>query len=103
MPRVNGPQQPLFGESAVRAASQTADRAVADFLGGRGRPRAVCVTAPAGAGKSHLVSTAVDRARDRGLRVAVGAPTNTQAFALVETMARLHCSRGGGRAVTFVP
>jgi hypothetical protein len=63
----------------------------------------VVVTAPAGAGKSHLVVGAVDQARDRGLRVAVAAPTNDQAFGLVQAIALRHCSRGGGRAVTFVP
>jgi hypothetical protein len=61
------------------------------------------VGAPAGAGKSRLVATAVVRSRDRGLRVAVAAPTNEQAFGLVRTISELHCSRGGGRAVTFVP
>src|SRR5262245_50383630 len=103
MSRGQNPSRPLFDDSAVRAAEQTADRAIADLLGSRSRSRAVVAPAPAGAGKSHLVSTAVDRARDRGLRVAVGAPTNAQAFGLVATIARLHCSRGGSRAVTFVP
>jgi chromosomal replication initiation ATPase DnaA len=46
-------------------------------------PRAVVVPAPAGAGKSHLTVTAVDEARRKGLRVAVAAPTNEQAFGLV--------------------
>src|SRR4051794_32056889 len=103
MSRIPDPSQPFFDESAVRAAEQTSERAIADLLDGRSRSRGVVVTAPAGAGKSHLVSTAVDRARGRGLRVAVGAPTNTQAFGLVATIARLYCSRGGNRAVTFVP
>src|SRR6059058_5237441 len=103
MSRVQHPSRPLFDDSAVQAAEETVDRVIADLLGGRSRSRAVVVTAPAGAGKSHLVSTAVDRARERGLRVAVGAPTNTQAFGLVARIARLHASRGGNRAVTFVP
>jgi hypothetical protein len=63
----------------------------------------VVVTAPAGAGKSHLVGTAVERARQRGLRVAVAAPTNDQAFGLVATIARRYCAAGRGRTVTFVP
>src|SRR5947209_164856 len=103
MARALNRSRSLFDAGAVQAAEQTANRALADLLGGRGRPRGVVVTAPAGAGKSRLVSTAVDQARDRGLRVAVGTPTNAQAFGLVETIARRHCSRGGGRAVTFVP
>jgi hypothetical protein len=63
----------------------------------------VVVTAPAGAGKTYLISTAVGRARDRGLRVAVAAPLNDQAFGLVRSIAGLHCARGGGRTVTFIP
>jgi len=63
----------------------------------------VVATAPAGAGKSFLVASAADRARDEGLRVAVAAPTNEQAFGLVATLARLHCARGGSRMVTFLP
>jgi hypothetical protein len=60
------------------------------------------VTAPAGAGKSHLVATAVGRACDLGLRVAVAAPTNEQAFGLVRTIALLHRA-SGAQTVTFVP
>jgi hypothetical protein len=92
----------LLDRAAVEAAERTAGAAIVDALSGRG-PRGVVVTAPAGAGKSHLVSTAVGRARDRGLRVAVAAPTNKQAFGLVRSIANLHCVRGGGRTVTFVP
>ncbi len=103
MSRAHNPSRPLFDASAVLAAEQTVNQAIAGLLGGRSRSRGVVVTAPAGAGKSYLVSTAVDRARDRGLRVAVGAPTNAQAFGLVGMIARRHCSRGGGRTVTFVP
>jgi hypothetical protein len=33
----------------------------------------------------------------------VAAPTNEQAFGLVRTISNLHCNRGGGRTVTFVP
>jgi len=86
-----------FDAAAVAAAEAATSRAVADLLdGGRG-PRAVVVTAPAGAGKSHLVADAVARARGRGLRVAVAAPTNDQAFGLVAALARR------GEPVTFVP
>jgi hypothetical protein len=93
----------LFDAAAITAAEQTADRALDDLLCGRGRPRAVVVTAPAGAGKSHLIATAVERARARGLRVVVAAPTNDQAFGLVATIARRYCRGGAGRTVTFVP
>jgi hypothetical protein len=61
------------------------------------------VTAPAGAGKSYLVATAVARARDRGLRVAVAAPTNEQAYGLVRTVHEQYVGGGPGRTVAFVP
>ena len=96
------PSRPLYDTAAIRAADHTADSALADLLTGRGRSRAVVVTAPAGAGKSHLVTTAVERTRARGLRVAVAAPTNEQAFGLVRTIAQRHCARGS-QSVTFVP
>src|SRR5262247_536933 len=99
MAGVTAPHAGLLDRSVVEAAERTTAGAIADALGGGRGPRGVVVTAPAGAGKSHLVSTAVGRARDRGLRVAVAAPTNEQAFGLVRTIADLHCQRGGGRAV----
>ncbi len=95
---------PAFYDSAtVAAAEATADAAIHDLLHGSGRHRGVVTTAPAGAGKSFLVSTAVDRARDRGLRVAVAAPTNEQAFGLVRSIATRHCAGRTGRTATFVP
>jgi hypothetical protein len=94
---------PPLDAAAVAAAEAAARRALRDLLDGGPGPRGVVVPAPAGAGKSHLVATAADRARDRGLRVAVAAPTNDQAFGLVGTLAQLHGARGGGRSVTFVP
>jgi ATP/maltotriose-dependent transcriptional regulator MalT len=65
MTGVTLPPAGLLDRGVVEAAERTAAGAIADALrGGRG-PRGVVVTAPAGAGKSHLVSTAVARARDR--------------------------------------
>src|SRR5690349_16959197 len=93
----------LLDARVVAAAESTATCAISDLFDSPGLPRGVVVTAPAGAGKSYLVSTAVDLGRDRGLRVAVAAPTNEQAFGLVRAIANLHCSKGGGRTVTFVP
>jgi hypothetical protein len=87
----------------VAEAENRVGRAIADFLTPATRPRGVVVTAPAGAGKSHLVADAVGRARDRGLRVAVAAPTNEQAFGLVRKLADQHCGRGSVRTVVFVP
>jgi hypothetical protein len=93
------PTAHLLDAAAVADAERTASRAIADVLSGGGWPRGVVVTAPAGAGKSHLVATAVGRARRRQLRVAVAAPTNDQAFGLVRTIACLHT----GQTVTFIP
>src|SRR5262249_49764207 len=75
-------------------------RALDDLLGAGARPRGVVVTAPAGAGKSYTVASGACRARRRGLRVAVAAPTNDQAFGLVAAIARRH---GTAEAVTFAP
>jgi hypothetical protein len=93
----------FYDSAAVTAANATADAAIHDLLSGAGRHHGVVTTAPAGAGKSFLVSTAVDRARARGLRVAVAAPTNEQAFGLVRTIATRHCAGRTGRTATFVP
>src|SRR5882762_4888369 len=102
MPAVGMPTKSIYDTSVVVEAERMADCAIADFLSGVPGPRGVHVTAPAGAGKSYLVSRAVGRARARRLRVAVAAPTNEQAFGLVRTIAQLHCSMGG-QTVTFVP
>ncbi len=102
MPCLSVPTELLYDTGVVAAAERTADRAIADFLSETPGPRGVHVTAPAGAGKSHLVSRAVGRARARRLRVAVAAPTNEQAFGLVRTIAMQHCATGS-QNVTFVP
>jgi hypothetical protein len=97
------PPTDVYDATVVAAAAATADAAIGDLLDGTGTPRGVIVPAPAGAGKSRLVVTAVDRARARGRRVAVAAPTNEQAFGLVRTIAAVHCAGRPGRTVTFVP
>src|SRR4051794_27728804 len=103
MTQANVAAAPVLDEAAVRNAEATCDRALGEVLSGGAGPRGVVVTAPAGAGKSHLIATGVDRARAACLRVAVAAPTNEQAFGLVRAVAHLHCSRGAGRSVAFVP
>lgn len=102
MPPVSAPSKMLYDTGVVAAADRMADCAIADSLSGAPGQRGVHVTAPAGAGKSYLVSRAVGRARARRLRVAVAAPTNEQAFGLVRTIAMLHCGTGS-QTVTFVP
>jgi hypothetical protein len=93
----------LYDRSVVSAAAATVAVAINAALNGRGTRRAVVVPAPAGAGKSHLIVTAVGEARREGLRVAVAAPTNEQVFGLVRAIAARHCAAVTGRAVTFVP
>jgi hypothetical protein len=102
MPRINVPTGPLYDVKAVAEAERAENRAIADLLSGVPGQRGVHVAAPAGAGKSHLISRAVGQARARRSRVAVAAPTNEQAFGLVRTIALQHCSNGN-QTVTFVP
>ncbi|MEO7596107.1 MAG: AAA family ATPase [Byssovorax sp.] len=61
------------------------DAAIADTLAIRGNGAVVGI-APAGAGKSYAIATAVERARAEKMRVAVVTPTNEQAFALVRDL-----------------
>ena len=67
-----------------------AERSVADAISALlALPKggAVVGVAPAGAGKSHAIGTAVQAAREARLRVAVATPTNEQAFELVANVA----------------
>lgn len=102
MPSTSAPAESRYNRRVVEQAERAAERAIADFLSGKPGPRGVHVSAPAGAGKSHLVSRGVGRARAKRLRVAVAAPTNEQAFGLVRTIALLHCAKAND-TVTFVP
>lgn len=87
-----------FNERVVADAEATVDRAIQEVL--RAPPHtAVVGVAPAGAGKSYAIGTAVLAARRAGLRVAVATPTNEQAFALVSSIA----DRMKKETVTFVP
>jgi len=72
-------------------------------LSGSPGPRGVVAPSPAGGGKSYLIADVTGRARERGYRVAVAAPTNEQAFGLVRKIAEQCCSGGRGRTVCFVP
>lgn len=88
----------LYDERVTAEADATIDRAIQEILHA-GPERAVVGVAPAGAGKSYAIGTAVQAARRAGLRVAVATPTNEQAFALVSTLA----DRMKKEKVTFVP
>lgn len=92
----------LYNTRIVSDAENAGDAAITELLSSRKGERGVHVTAPAGAGKSHLISKAAGIARRRRLRVAVAAPTNEQAFGLVRTIAGHHCGNGQ-QVVTFVP
>jgi hypothetical protein len=74
---------------------------VSDFLAGVHVQRAVVVSAPAGAGKTEFIVKARRKARQPSLRlrVAVGTPTNEQAFSLVRRLAMSDPKE----TVTFVP
>jgi hypothetical protein len=100
MPRTAVPANPFYDAAVVDRADRAIDRALDDLLSRAPGPREIHVPAPAGAGKSWLIVQGVGQARDCGLRVAVAAPTNKQAFGLVSTTAQLH---GARQAVTFVP
>jgi hypothetical protein len=88
---------------AVSEAARVSDAALADFLGVGPTPRGTVVSAPAGSGKTFHVVAAAGRARDGGLRVAVAAPTNEQAFAITGRLAETYCRRRAGQMVAFVP
>ena len=78
---------------AVREVAAAIDAVLA------ARPKeAVVGVAPAGAGKSYAIGTAVARARQKKLRVAVATPTNEQAYALISSLA----DRLPRETVTFV-
>ena len=88
-----------YDEAAVSAANEVARAALDDFLSCGGSYRAVVLSAVAGAGKSYFVSSSAGAARREGMRIAVCAPTNEQAFSLVRSIALMNTDE----VVTFVP
>ncbi|WP_437656847.1 AAA family ATPase [Sorangium sp. So ce1182] len=87
-----------YNEAVVAQANATVDAAIKAVLSAPAN-RAVVGAAPAGAGKSFAIGTAVQDMRKAGLRVAVATPTNDQAFALVSSIA----DRMPKETVAFVP
>ncbi|AKT38130.1 AAA family ATPase [Chondromyces crocatus] len=87
-----------YNESVVEQAKATVDAAIEAVLTAPPN-RAVVGAAPAGAGKSYAIGTAVQAARRAGLRVAVATPTNDQAFSLVSALA----DRMPKEKITFIP
>ena len=88
----------MYNVSVTDAAQRVAQQAQRDFFAIEGTG-AVVLSAIAGAGKSHFVMDTVRQCGERRMRVAVAAPTNEQAFALVRSIA----GNEPDRAVTFIP
>jgi hypothetical protein len=88
-----------FSEAVVTRADEVMRAAIDDVLARLGTQAAVVVKAPAGAGKSHFVVTAVGALRTARARVAVCAPTNEQIYGLVALLA----DRYPRETVTFLP
>ncbi len=76
-----------YDDEVVAQADAVVRAAIDAVLAARPR-EAVVVTAPAGAGKSYAIVSGVAAARSKGLRVAVGTPTNEQAHDLVRALAK---------------
>jgi hypothetical protein len=76
----------LLDRRAVAAAESEVSAAIAAALA-TSSPHAVVGVAPAGAGKSYAIGSAVEAARKQKLRVVVATPTNEQAFALIRDLA----------------
>jgi hypothetical protein len=95
------PQRPNspYNSDVIQAARRVADAAIRDLFSRPGSNRGVIVSAPAGAGKTGFVVEAVGATRKREMRVAVGTPTNEQAFGLVRRLAESDATQ----TVTFVP
>jgi len=77
-------------KATVAAADKVVGESIEAFLELIGEPRAVVVTAPAGAGKSSLVCRAVAAARKAKRRIVVGSPTNEQTLGLARRLADDH-------------
>jgi hypothetical protein len=88
-----------YDGAVVAAANAEIERALTSLFDGGKEEKAVVGVAPAGAGKSYAIGTAVLAARVRGLRVAVASPTNEQAFALLSGIA----DRLPNETIAFVP
>ena len=88
-----------YDGDVLAQAERVANAAIADFLSDQNTDRGVVVSAPAGAGKTSFVISAVKAARKQQLRVAIATPTNDQAFSLVRRLATSYQRE----TITFVP
>ncbi len=96
--RNTGGDTPLFNNSVLAAAEAVTEAIRADVINRAGGNSATVAMAPAGAGKSHFIGVTAGLLSQRGLRVAVAAPTNMQAHNLVENITDLN----PGLPVAFV-
>lgn len=78
--------RPIYNESVVADADARIAEAISAAINSKDG-EAVVGVAPAGAGKSYAIGTAVAAARKAKLRVAVASPTNEQVFALLADLA----------------
>jgi hypothetical protein len=86
-----------YNDEVVTNAKKSVEKAIQTLLSLRAGG-AVIGVAPAGAGKSHAIGSAVLAARKANLRLAVATPTNEQAFALASSIA----DRIGRARLTFL-
>lgn len=91
-----------YDRAVVDAADAAVGRVIDHALSSRGRGAVVGV-APAGAGKSYAIATAVLAARKKRRTVIVATPTNEQAYALVSSLADRLSAEGRRGEVTFLP
>lgn len=91
-----------FDKKVVDEANEAIDSIIENALSGT-EQAAVVGAAPAGAGKSYAIGTAVLAARKRKLSVVVATPTNEQAYALVSSLADRITNAGSTDRVTFLP
>lgn len=87
-----------YDPAVIASAKHVEDAIRTDLLRRVGQEAAVVAEAPAGAGKSHFVSSTAGQLRAGGFRVALVAPTNDQAHSLVERVTLL----SPGLPVAFV-
>jgi hypothetical protein len=98
---------PFYDDQLAREADELVHDVVRRFVSDEtnlaGKRFAAVVASPAGAGKSYLVTTVAGAAaastQERGGTIAIGTPTNDQAYGLVESIA----TRFPDTSVAFVP
>ena len=88
----------MYDSAVLAAARSESNKAIESLLEARNPRRGVVTRAPAGAGKTGFLINASDTIRKRKLRLAIGTPTNEQAFELVRRLAS-----APSRTITYIP